>query len=759
MKNNEKMVNYFREVIKIIKTKNDGYLIKLSDGSMGKKINIEFLNMLDEQIQILNISELISSYTISWGVKKDFFKDFFTNFYSFLEAEEHALNNLGDLYYIKEFHENQIIKLFDEEFDSFEIYESKKNFIFIFATLLEQIKINNKDEVYVKEFQRFQSKWWIYYMIETGGYEKFKKIIIQRILSDYVLSDKVYNSKLNLSKYKNFEEYLKKYSIESSKISKLLFLTLIDNKNKIQWFNLFSYLDIKNFKKYIQITSFVKEGSFENIDKFLNLNKNIKKSTQEIYSLLSSCEIGYLFLKNKIIKNTYSTNNYKVEDTSFFLYMIYLLKYNNQETKINKFLNDYWNDLSENTKLEEELTVKEWKSKIIKSIVIPGDNTVLSQVQSSWHTMKSFFPTLPLDNFENYKKLIVEFKENNVIEYLNNDFDSDVADFLIRNKKIIGGESNIKHVINQEDKIGELKKKLIFDFIAIFLIMRGKGKLSPEQIDGLLSYFITQFEQIYNRKYEVIKTNYELLNKENIILHINEFLNEENKLKNIKEVKDDIWMTFIEYDLLSLKDIRNWSKYEQKGDKIYSIIINKLIISGSLREAWDKSVYESSIFQNKIFQKMNIQKHLVKSGILWKANYESADYLEYLLFALHENYGYKVAEEFLVNLLKSVGEFRESRKRDIATLIRVPFLCINEERDEYYVNPYHKTFEFHIRLFNAIRDFYTVDYLMRQQFNFPYYSQINHENEMEIFEVLTRFFEDDSSSFDEYIRARFKKVE
>jgi hypothetical protein len=91
-----------------------------------------------------------------------------------------------------------------------------------------------------------------------------------------------------------------------------------------------------------------------------------------------------------------------------------------------------------------------------------------------------------------------------------------------------------------------------------------------------------------------------------------------------------------------------------------------------------------------------------------------------LLFALFENYGYETAEIFLINLLKDSGEFREVAKRDIASIVRVPRICLENLKEDYYTRPYYVAYDFHLRLVESIIGFYNFDYLERTKYNFPY---------------------------------------
>jgi hypothetical protein len=47
--------------------------------------------------------------------------------------------------------------------------------------------------------------------------------------------------------------------------------------------------------------------------------------------------------------------------------------------------------------------------------------------------------------------------------------------------------------------------------------------------------------------------------------------------------------------------------------------------------------------------------------------------------------------------------------------------------------------------------------LERTKYNFPYWNQIQEDNEKEIFEFLDEFFKENFKSFDLYFKNKFKK--
>ncbi len=749
MNKNKIIVNNFINVIKTIEMRNNH--------SSTKKFDDEFLKMLIDEVNILNIDEMISDYKFSDSPAREngYFDDFFAKFYSFEKNEEHILFQQHNMYYeIKIFHENQIRKYFNDEYGLYELNLTNCSFMSIFLTLLKEIKFKNEGNKFNDCFEKMNQKWWVYYTQETGEYNKLRKIIIQRIIKNYIISENGLRGQTN--DYKLFLKYLNKYSIEDSKISKLLFLALNDDKNCLHWFNLFANLDIKDFKKNNIIFSFVQETALERIDKLLNLNSSIKLLSHEVYSILSNPKINYLFFKNRIINKNIQNDLQEYSNTNFFIYVFYLLKYNNQEKNILKFVKDFFDELTRKIDLEKFTKVDEIELKIIEDLIEPIDENKPT-IFSAWKIFKDLFSSLKISESAYEEIIKCKTTKENAINYINNHFDNDVNDFCKRNSNIKCTTSNLKDffIENQDEK--ENKNGYILEFINIFLILKDKKEISIKEIDGLLSYFIARFEYIYAEKYQIIFTNYSALNKKEILANINMFLDKKHQLNDVNKVSDDVWRTFIEYDLLSLKDINNWSKYEQKGDKLYAIIINKLIIKGNLRESRDKSIYESAIFQDKIFKKINLTKYLIKSELLWKKNFKSADYLEYLLFALFKNYGYETAELFLINLLKVAGEFRDVAKRDLVSIVRVPRICVESSKEDYYTRPYYVAYDFHLRLIESIKDFYCVDYFESMNYDFPNWHQIKEENEQEIFAFLTEFLTKDFKSFDLYLQNKFRK--
>ena len=751
MNKNKIMVNNFINVIKTIEMR--------SNQSSTKKFDDKFLKMLIDEVNILNIDEMISDQKFNDSPirEEDYFKDFFEKFYSFEKNEEHILFQQYNNYYeIKLFHQNQIIKYFNDEYGISVLNFTNLSFMSIFLSLLEEIKLKNKSNNFNDNFVKMEQKWWIYYIQETGEYNKLRKIIIQRIVKNYIISKN--HSNLKLNGYELFLKYLNKYSVEDSKISKLLFLALNDDKNHLHWFNLFANLDIKDFKRNNIIISFVEETVLERIDKLLNLNPSIQLLSHEIYSILSNPKINYLFFNNRILNKNIHSDLQEYPNIIFFIYVFYLLKYNNQEKNILKFIKDYFDEITQKINLEEVTKVDEIELKIIEDLIEPIDE-IKPTILSALNMFKHIFPSIKISESTHEEIIKCKVMKEKAIGYIGDHFDSDVSGFCKRNSSLKCTTSNLKSIFTEEQEMENTKNGYILEFINIFLILKDKKEISIKEIDGLLSYFIARFEYIYSGKYQVISTNYSALNKKAILTNMNMFLDEKHILNDLNKVSDDIWRTFIEYDLLSLEDIMNWSKYEQKGDKLYAIIINKLIIKGNLRESRDKSIYESAIFQDKIFKKMNLSKHLIKSEILWKKNFKNADYLEYLLFALFKNYGYGAAESFLINLLKDANEFKEVLERDIASIVRVPRICIEHQKEDYHTRPFYVAYEYHLRLVESIRDFYTVDFLESYKYNFPFWNKIKENNEKEIFEFLTKFLSGNFESFDLYFKNKFGKGE
>jgi hypothetical protein len=153
MNKNKIIVNNFINVIKTIKMR--------EEHSSNRKFNDEFLKMLIDEVNILNIDDMISDFKFGGFQisQEDYLKDFFERFYSFEKNEEHILFQHNNPYYeMKLFHQNQIIKYFNDEYGVYELNLIHCSFMSIFLTLLEQIKLKNQSNDFNEYFEKMMKK-------------------------------------------------------------------------------------------------------------------------------------------------------------------------------------------------------------------------------------------------------------------------------------------------------------------------------------------------------------------------------------------------------------------------------------------------------------------------------------------------------------------------------------------------------------------------------------------------------------------------
>jgi hypothetical protein len=219
--------------------------------------------------------------------------------------------------------------------------------------------------------------------------------------------------------------------------------------------------------------------------------------------------------------------------------MFYLLKYNNKEKNILKFIKDYFDELTQKINLEELTKVDEINFEITKDLIEPIDESKPT-ILDALNAFEKIFPSIKISDSTYEEAIKCKKIKEKAISYISNDFDNDVNDFCKRNSSLTCATSNLKSSFIKDAEIPNIQGGYILEFINIFLIIKDKKEISTEEIDGFLSYFIARFEYIYDEKYQVISTNYSALNKKEILENINMFLDEKYKLNDLNKVGNDV---------------------------------------------------------------------------------------------------------------------------------------------------------------------------------------------------------------------------
>lgn len=280
-------------------------------------------------------------------------------------------------------------------------------------------------------------------------------------------------------------------------------------------------------------------------------------------------------------------------------------------------------------------------------------------------SLSNFFPEeiktkMNIDNLEKYISMnddqMTSFFSNKLNHFYENEFKSELLDFLNKYYKDNYNIENIKIDLNQFNKLiiaivydnFDLLKNYRESFDSLLYAWIYLHEMKVFYIDKFhenksYSYFnYIDWFNLNNNSSQVISSIYD---SSVVIKLIKKYINIDNDVSLINP------MVFIDNNMLNAHDRIKFNFMECSGDILYKIVINHLKLNAKILFSNDVD-YFSAKFQNKLCESLNISKIIQSNGLHFgnKKSFEIADYFEAFIYDFYLKFGYDQIYNLIYNL-------------------------------------------------------------------------------------------------------------